>query len=240
MKIRWILAAALALALAAPPVVAVAAIKNSAHDLSSSNVTYTRQGLEQHTDTNLDRICAFCHTPHQGDLTVTNAPLWNRTGMPDVTTYTYYTSATLTATATAHAAAAGSDVPLCMSCHDGASITNALKNPVAGDAKPPVYDMANIGAGSTALLLDGVNSLTNDHPVGFDYNAAEQDAAETGLYPLATAKTNGAVFYGAGANEMWCSSCHAVHEPGTFAAGTAPFLRISNNASALCLACHNK
>ncbi len=210
-------------------------IRNSAHDLSSTS-TYARQGTEQHFETGFDEICGYCHTPHKGDLTVTNAPLWNRTN-PDVTTYSFYNSATLTAAATAHAADASSDVPLCMSCHDGASLTNPLKNPVGADDNN-FTTLQEIGGVSTALLLDGANSLTNDHPVGFDYEAAETDVAETGLHTLAQAKLNGAVFYGAGAKEMWCSSCHAVHDPGTGA--DQPFLRMSNAGSALCLACHDK
>ncbi len=214
-------------------------ISNSAHDLSSSS-SYARQGAEQHFETDFDRVCAYCHTPHKGDLTVTNAPLWNRTN-PDVTTaaYDYYDSPTLTAAARGVAAVANSDVPLCMSCHDGTSLTSPLKNPV-GNHDNTFTTIQQISAGSTGLLLDGTNSLTNDHPVGFEYDAAETDAAESNLHPLATAKTNGAAFFGTGANELWCSSCHAVHNPGLAADNNIPFLRKTNAGSALCLACHDK
>lgn len=213
-------------------------ISGSAHDLSSSNATYARQGGEQHFEAGFDRICAYCHTPHKGDLTVTNAPLWNRTN-PDISGYDYYDSPTLTAAARGVAAVANSDVPLCMSCHDGSSLTAPLKNPVGNDDNT-FSTMGAISGTSTALLLDGTNSLTNDHPVGFRYDQAEGDVAETNLHPLGDAKTAGVAFFGTGANEMWCSSCHAVHNPGLPGDNNIPFLRIGNAGSALCLACHDK
>jgi len=37
------------------------------------------------------------------------------------------------------------------------------------------------------------------------------------------------------AGTMECASCHDVHDN-----GIAPFLRLSNDASAMCLTCHNK
>ena len=197
--------------------------------------------MEQHYETNFDRLCAYCHTPHKGDMTAANAPLWNRTN-PDVSDallYQYYESPTLTAAARGVAAVADSDVPLCMSCHDGTSLTQPLKNPV-GDHNNTFSTMGAISATSTALLLDGGNSLTNDHPVGFNYVAAESDAEEDNLHPLATAKGAGVAFFGTEANEMWCSSCHAVHNPGLAADNNIPFLRIGNAGSALCLACHDK
>ena len=90
--------------------------------------------------------------------------------------------------------------------------------------------------------MDGTNDLKNDHPIGFNYATAytEDGGATGGLFDLAQAKTNGAAFFGGGANMMWCSSCHDVHDFGTVAAGDRPFLIKSNNQSGLCFACHNK
>lgn len=217
-------------------------IRNSAHDLSSSS-TYARQtGGEQHYATGYDQLCAFCHTPHKADLTVTNAPLWNRTTVNVADADKLYNSASLTAAAKksqAFTTINQTDVPLCMSCHDGSSITDPLKNDVKGtDSTTFAADGLDNLTGGTGLLYDGANALTNDHPVGFNYDNAA--GADTGLHTLANAKTKLGTnaFFGAGANMMWCASCHAVHSPGT--GFDRPFLRISNAGSDLCLACHNK
>jgi cytochrome c2 len=234
---KRVLLGAAALALFAGP--ALGDIINSAHDLST-NSTYTRQGLEDHGG-DIDQICAYCHTPHKS-ADAQNAPLWNRTNPSDATVegYTYYNSATLTSAAQPTAVkltVADSDVPLCMSCHDGTSLgTSALYNPV-GEDQVTAANVAELNSASTALLLDATNSLMNDHPVGFNYDTAATN--DTGLETLAQAKTNGAKFYGGSANMMWCSSCHAVHEPGD-GSGLYPFLRVTSDRSALCLACHNK
>lgn len=234
----------LALALLAVPVFgADSNIVGSAHDLSSSNTTYTRSAGEAHPDTAFDQICAYCHTPHTGKQSDT-APLWNRTD-PTVTGYTYYNSASLTSAATptnVKLSVADSDVPLCMSCHDGTSLTAVLLNPVGdgdyGDAT--ITTVANIGATSMSLLIDDANSFKNDHPVGFNYVSAQSDVNESELKAKATAEGLGVKFYGPDKDMMWCSSCHAVHAPGSDTDTTAPFLRTSNSASALCLACHDK
>lgn len=229
--------------LAGPAFGADSTIVGSAHDLSSSNTTYVRNKGETHRDTAFDQICAYCHTPHAAKQSDT-APLWNRTD-PTVTGYEYYNSATLTAAAgptAVKAKVADSDVPLCMSCHDGASLTEVLLNPVgaAGYGTASITTVLNIGVGSPSLLLDSSNSFKNDHPVGFNYDLAQSDASEKGLHPKAAAVGKGVLFYGPSKDMMWCSSCHAVHAPGTDTATTAPFLRTSNSASALCLACHDK
>ncbi len=227
-----------ALSLMATP--ALASIVNSAHDLSSSS-TYTRQvGGDVHNDADFDRVCAFCHTPHAGAASMNNAPLWNRTDLSAaVGAWNYYNSATLeTASQPTQLTPADSDVPLCMSCHDGSSLADALTNEVNGLAGEPNVDL-NIAAGSTGLIKEGAGvDLTNDHPVGFNYVAVAGSDSE--IDSKANAITAGALFFGTNGNFMWCSSCHNVHEPGTSAAGTAPFLIKTNNGSGLCLSCHLK
>lgn len=227
---KYVLAAAVVALMAAP---AAASIVGSSHDLSSS-------GTHTNKSTDIDRICAFCHTPHKADLGVVNAPLWNRTTVDITASTQLYNSSTLTAIASPGAALVTSinttDVPLCLSCHDGASMNSALTNApnVTGTTMP-----TNMGATSVARLFDGSNALTNDHPVGFNFSTAStQDAG--GLNTLTEASAAGVNFYGANNEDMWCSSCHNVHVPGTSTDNTAPFLRTSNAASSLCLACHAK
>lgn len=226
---------AIAVALLAGP--AWAGIKNSPHDLASSNTTV---GVLKSTA--VDRTCVFCHTPHYADTTQFG-PLWNRADNYTFTTEALYTSSsTLTAAAAGVDAAAmnASDAPLCMSCHDG-TLGDAMKNIPTGYAATDFENADfNRAMGGTAQIMDA-DDLKNDHPIGFNYETAQ--GTDNGLVLLATAKTNGVQFFGTGAaagKMMWCSSCHDVHEYGTVLGGTQPFLIKSNNQSALCLACHNK
>lgn len=204
-KVLMLLAAA---ALMASP--ALGAITNTKHDLSSGS-TATIKGTS-------NELCVYCHTPH-GGLTSGFAPLWNRNNGANPTGF--YTSSTMDAT-TNNAGILTSDALLCMSCHDGASLTTALRNPPAAGAVPGV----NI-VGAANLGLD----MSNDHPVGFVYSTAS--ATDTEIRAVPSNALN--VSYGTGNNEMWCSSCHDVHDN-----TDAPFLAYTNNGSALCLSCHIK
>jgi hypothetical protein len=177
-------------------------------------------------------ICIACHTPHNANSTVTDAPLWNH-NLSAVTTYSLYSSPTLNATT---AQPTGTS-KLCLSCHDG---TVAYDNTAAGTKM----------TGSSAVGSDG---LSNDHPISFDYNStlATNDGA---LHNPAT-KT---VTIGSGTDtksgtiasvmliggQVQCATCHDVHNKFT-AAIVAPatsnkLLRVSNAGSGLCLTCHNK
>ena len=115
-----------------------------------------------------------------------------------------------------------SDAPLCLTCHDETTITNfaAGGDPAAVTVRDKIIanPSANIG-------LD----LSNDHPVGFIYNAALDPEIKAPSAPVN-------VVFGLGLNEMWCSTCHNVHGG---VAGTK-FLVMSNDSSSLCFACHIK
>lgn len=110
---------------------------------------------------------------------------------------------------------------------------------------------ANIGKTSADYYYGG--NLTDDHPISFSYKDA-QAAEPTRLNDLTTVSANsaGAIrFYGA-TNRIECGSCHDPHvnygsdtQGGSWTEGGAnpalkPFLRMSNQNSALCFACHNK
>lgn len=190
-------------------------ITGTAHDLSSG-------GNQAISSSNVDEICVFCHTPHGANMAATafGAPLWNRAIGSNA--LTAYNSGTLTNSARA-ANLAGSDAVLCLSCHDGASMAGPLTNPLNSGAATGINEIA---AGDNALI--GVN-LSNDHPVGFNFAlAVTQDS--TGLK---TPTTAGVTF--GGGNDMWCSSCHDVHDN-----ANKPFLVMNNAGSNLCLDCHKK
>ncbi len=184
-------------------------IANSAHDFSGQGWGTTE-------------ICAPCHTPHNADITVSDAPLWNH----DVTvaTFTLYSSSTLNATINQPE----KNSKLCLSCHDG---TVALDS-FGGNTGTNFID---------AEHLIGTD-LSNDHPVSFTYNAALA-TADGGLFDPSTEITSlggtieADLLFGLTGNaSLECASCHDVHN----GYGNPDLLKIDNDASAFCLTCHNK
>jgi cytochrome c2 len=239
------------LVVAAPAMAIKKGIRNSAHDLSDSSSAAVRADTTKGVE--FDRLCAWCHTPHYG-RTDTEGPLWNRSFDFDVNSVALYNSATieqatrdvLLVGGAANDELLASDAPLCLSCHDG-TITGAndkLMNVPNGQDDPGAFTDATFltqAMSQTAQIAS--DGLDNDHPIGMNYESVySQEAAsgDDGIHTLADATADGVIFYGAGAQIMWCSSCHDVHEPGTNTDGTYPFLITSNSGSFMCLACHNK
>ena len=205
---KILVVAALALLVATPAM--SASIKASKHDLSN--------GGPSTFGNTYDRICAMCHTPHEASTTAQNAPLWNREYNANIVTAVY--NAVSTTNAVFDAASYGAtDAPLCLSCHDGASMTTDLVNAPNGTGVKPTSNIT----GTANLGTD----LGNDHPIGFNY-ADVIAAGDTEL----VANAGGLVLFD---GIMWCSSCHDVHDP-----ANTPFLAATNAQSALCLTCHNK
>lgn len=211
------------LTLVAGQALAVTSIKNTKHDLST-----TSTGATTVKSTNYDEICIFCHTPHKA-VDQLNAPLWNRSGTDGITISKYYNSATLdveSRATTVSAKIAVSDVKLCLSCHDGASLTNDLANPSNLEANAQPTGLAELALDNPANIG---TDLHDDHPIGMVYaDIVANNTAEWVATPVTSIK-----FYDGGV--MWCSSCHDVHDN-----TAAPFLATSNAASGLCLSCHNK
>jgi len=184
-------------------------IIGSAHDFSGKNWNNTSE------------ICIVCHTPHNADITVTGAPLWNH----EVTTSTFavYNSATFDATSGQPDGAS----KLCLSCHDGTIALDNFGGKTSG---------TNFVGGSKNFGTD----LTNDHPVSFIYDQAlattdgelqDPTSANSGLGGTISAD----LLIGA---KMECASCHDVHN--TVAVSGTKLLVKSNSNSALCLTCHAK
>ena len=164
------------------------------------------------------QICIFCHTPHNADITVADAPLWNH----EVTAQTFipYTSATL------DAAVGQPDgiSKLCLSCHDG------VTNEDAYGGKPGSGPMT----GSGVIGLD----LRDDHPISFTFDDSLA-TTDGGLWPPSSTNSGLGGTIQADmlfSDQLECGSCHDVHDN-----TLSPFLRIDNdNASALCFTCHDK
>lgn len=185
-----------------------AQIAGSGHDFSGQSWNTTTE------------ICIVCHTPHNANTTVLNAPLWNHS-LSNVASYTLYSSATMNATV----GQPDGSSKLCLSCHDG---TVALEN--FGGVTNGTHFM-------TGGALMGTD-LGNDHPVSFTYDAALAAADGELFDPTTTQSGLGGTITNTMliAGKMQCSSCHDVHN----SSNLPSLLLKSNAASALCLTCHDK
>jgi hypothetical protein len=220
-----------------------------------------------------DRVCAFCHTPHhayQGTNPSDYYPLWSR--QLDVQSFTPYASSTINAIDWAADIAIG-PTRLCMSCHDGTIAPDQHYGNI-GVVAGLSENIPGMGVGSTwmggAGVGAGVAGLSNDHPVGFNY-----DTVATGP---ASGNPDGALINSSGAQEdpwirqasdlltyeggpysikvadrlfvdpsdgtryMTCATCHDVHNKKNADLATSPnyLVLAPQKDSALCLTCHIK
>jgi len=215
------------------------------------------------------RVCVFCHTPHNADITVAeSAPLWNHElTQAEFLPYEW---------ATPENAGLIIDDPLigpsrlCMSCHDGV---------VAVDQHGPAVPFdgtANLSGGRGDIGNSGdLFGLTDDHPIGFSYvdavnvrnvvdgagNAKEEVVPVTEFFATAVDTNVPAGTYNIvtregtrriqdvlyGGEIMTCASCHEVHnkenviqEIGTNGVTPNYFLYGLEKDSLICLSCHIK
>lgn len=176
-----------------------------------------------------DQICVACHTPHNADISVTDAPLWNH----EVTTKVFdlYDSPTFDGSATI-TQPTGSSV-LCLSCHDGTVAIDSF-----GGTSGSVFMQ-----GKNAI---GADELTNDHPISFTYDAAlaetdgalwDPESTEVTVGSGDKTKTGLISEVMLANNQLQCSSCHDVHN--NFVADD-PLLMVTKTESSICITCHDK
>jgi len=189
-------------------------ITGSGHDLSAYNWTN-------------GEICITCHTPHNADLTVSTAPLWNHA--LTTATYTLYDSHTMDENTVQPLGIS----KLCLGCHDG---TVAVDN-FGGNQNGSQYitGTANVGT-----------DLSNDHPISIKWThqtvggitglvwdnctqCHDQIGENPEKFPLPFYTYDGGVDY-----YIECSTCHDPHN----GIGGDYMLRMSNSNSALCEKCH--
>lgn len=205
-----------------------AQVVGSSHDLT------TATGGAFSTTGDTAEVCVFCHTPHGSDTA--GGPLWNRD--LDNTGFTMYDSNTIDMTI----AGAPQGVSLaCLSCHDGTIGFDVLIN--APTTAGPSYNYTAGGAdqGWTFTGADSLSGrgfptelgkdLSSEHPISVTYNTALDGDFDS----IANAEADGIVFYGGTGDQVECGSCHDPHDVTELA-----FLRFSNDASAVCRACHLK
>lgn len=226
-KVLSILAATAVLTVATG---AMASIINTAHDLSSAGPAPYR--------TNTNQVCVFCHTPHNSTMT---RALWNRNN--PTTGFSLYTSGANVESTTWYVGTQKNTLPtdspslLCLSCHDGStSLVSAIAAKPGDVATLQIQDATVRGAGS--LIGGGAalgTNLTNDHPISLIYENVRATAGMAGT--LVASDANGLVngLPLSKKQNLECNTCHNVHDN-----TVVPFLRMSNDQSALCRACHIK
>ena len=160
-------------------------------------------------------LCAFCHTPHAADATITEAPLWDH----ELTTKTYtsvYDSITMDATMVGETTTYGIS-RLCLSCHDGVTGVDSYGGVTGTNTMQNTAGWSTVGAN-----YQGVD-ISQEHPISVPPTDAE--VRDTPL--------NGVLYFG---GNVECASCHDVHNQ----SGFQPLLAIDNTGSQLCLSCHQK
>ncbi len=189
-------------------------ITGSSHDFSSRNWSN-------------GEICETCHTPHNADMNVVEAPLWNHT--LSVATYTLYDSPTMDETMPQPLGIS----KLCLSCHDGTIAVDQFGDNVGG---------AEFITGDSNIGTD----LSNDHPVSITWthntvgritgqvwdnctDCHDNIGEDPSTYPLPFYSYDGGITY-----KVECSSCHDPHN----GSGVNFMLRMSNINSNLCAKCH--
>jgi len=173
-------------------------------------------------------ICIVCHTPHNADISVADAPLWNHELTQTV--FELYDSPTFDGSSTITQPTGSSK--LCLSCHDGTVALDSFGGTTGSTYISGVY---NLGT-----------SLLDDHPISFLYTD-DLATLDGGLhYPSSTTVTIGSgedsktgtlqdvMLFN---NQLQCASCHDVHNK--FTDGDY-LLRITNAGSDICLTCHDK
>jgi hypothetical protein len=233
----------------------VTGIAATKHNLSSSGT----QAIKGQTA----EICIYCHTPHGGQKAIQDdtGPLWNRNYTPG--TFQVYASYTLDATPSNPPTSVSK---ACLSCHDGTlGLNQLLNNAGPGSGTNPATDPNPIGgaSGTNNMALIGTD-LRDDHPVSMIYGDAKSygtgaaigtDSHAAGFRGATTIGTrpvvqNGSItlpLYGTSTanGKVECGSCHDPHEERSKTGASDPaksvyFLRVANDNSQLCLACHLK
>jgi hypothetical protein len=185
-----------------------------------------------------NRVCAFCHTPHNAlPSGLAPAPLWNH-AQSTVTLDPYVWASPLNSTITINADPLIGPSRLCMGCHDGVTAVDSHGSAGSfngGNTKMTASYTDALGNTAKRYITD----LTVTHPIGFKYADAyaarntgltadgnQLEPATNGFIPdntlvSATFDTNnrGALAAPAGktigdtlySGYMTCASCHDVH-----------------------------
>ncbi|GLH67806.1 cytochrome c3 family protein [Geothrix edaphica] len=202
----------------------VRGLVGTAHDLSATGPYKVTHSTE---------TCTFCHTPHQAVSGINQAiPIWNHE--TTTTQFLMYSNATMKGVVDPQ--------PLgpslaCLSCHDGTLAMGALHEAPPGGGNGDYSQAQGGGVNPGTGLMQGANTIGHDltgvHPISMTYrddlNKSLRHPTELVGVRLYPSNVSG--------GKVQCGSCHDPHNYGS-AGGTAPFLRVTTQGSALCLSCH--
>lgn len=181
---------------------------NSKHDLSSLGPGPIRAVHE-------DRVCIFCHAPHNASPA---APLWNRTN--PTTHYRIYESRTTDA----RIDQPGPGSKMCLSCHDGSIGLGMTLHRAPTD--PILLNQPFMPSGASNLT----NDLSDDHPIGFRFDRALANRDPQLRQPQL-------VDHRIKLGDKGLLECIACHDPHNNELGN--FLRVTDREGALCQTCHD-
>jgi predicted CXXCH cytochrome family protein len=183
-------------------------VVNSKHDLSAFGPGPVRAVEE-------DRVCIFCHAPHNASPA---APLWNRHNPTGY--YRIYRSRSTDA----RIDQPGPESKMCLSCHDG---TIALGLTLDRAATMPIpMSHTFMPTGLSNLTTD----LSDDHPIGFRYDRALSNR-DPQLRPVELVDSR--IVLGP-RGELECIACHDPHNN-----ELGNFLRLPERRGAICITCHD-
>lgn len=204
----------------------LAAIAAQAGSLTASKHDLSLNGVN---------MCAFCHMPTSQGGTI-EVPLWDKSAKLE--NFNPYNSEA--ASKGVCLARPGGVSMVCLDCHDGSNAKAVFSEPKAGDlgASHTVNDekcfvchkvIPNVPYKAPEKLLAVGGAHQMNHPIFRSYPTAVENFNSP---PDADKGWSDVRFFN---GKVECPSCHAVHDP-----TNKPFLRISNEGSALCVRCHNK
>lgn len=188
------------------------AILNSKHDFRANSTAAIRSVSE-------DDACIFCHTPHNADP---GAYLWNHrlsTAQPPT-----YRSSTLQANVAPMRPEDASK--LCLSCHDG---TIALGDTMSKGLIPFLQGSSYTLPPTSPANLAAQRGFTDDHPFAF-VPVPGSEIRNPPAGDTVKLDRNG---------RLQCTSCHEPHQE-YIDPTVGRFLVRTNQASAICLTCHQK
>lgn len=243
---------------------AAGSIVRSRHDLSALNWrAYQMETgpMQGGTFNNYRETCVYCHTPHNSSPV---APLWNRE-VPRPNGYKMYNSPNFDSPAPI----APDGISLaCLSCHDGSVAVDSVLNPpqfhdvlesgaryrmsLEGDPGSDSCGKCHnrfegayggLGGAHDATIRYFTKDLRDDHTFSVPFPSYDVDP---GFNQPTILKADGGRMFPNGVqtfegDKVQCASCHDIHDPDEKnLEGRDPFLRTSNQGSALCLTCHQK
>lgn len=186
-----------------------------------------------------DETCIFCHIS-QGGASGGVAPLWNQALTSVGLTWVPLTTVRGTALPSDVTTAAIEGSRACLSCHDGTVAEGSVlvyQSAGSGASRTLSVSGADATAGNLSSgsqpYIDPTHLEKRDHPL-----ATPKPAAGAGFTNYVTSDGGTGVWYRKSSNNIQYVQCQSCHEPHDDT--VAPFLLISNAASAICKSCHDK